>query len=203
MEAGRDGRLVAAAPIPGGTAAVLIGPTVRLDVMRVARGLTPDVLAEDHRRGDPIPPLAVLAQWEDIYRSWLNHELAGRATIGRAIRYLKAQLPYIANHVTADAPDWLEFTRQVRKLRAECERALHDEREPERGVECFECGDTLVRRFRVARRCRHSTPARRQLVEWMHARAIAQDWLRVLATYPEIMPPRQDELRSAAAPPAP
>jgi hypothetical protein len=31
---GRDGRLVAAAPIPGGNAAVLIGPYVRLDLLR-------------------------------------------------------------------------------------------------------------------------------------------------------------------------
>jgi hypothetical protein len=170
---GGDGSLVAAAPIPGGNAAVLIGPTVRLDLIRVARGLTPDILAKDHRPTDPIPPLAVLAQWEDMYRAWLTHTRGvGRATIGRAITYLDGQLDYLANHVDKAGPDFVAFTRQLRDLRAQLERALHDEREPEYGVECFECGDRLVRRFRDRHRCRHWTDARR--------------WLATLRTYPEL-----------------
>lgn len=162
LYAGSDGRLVAAAPIPGGTAAVLIGPTVRLDVVRVSR-----TFHEDHRPRDPIPPLAVLAQWEDMYRAYLDHHRAGRATVAGAIQYLRDQLPYIAQR--SDGPDWLAFTRQVRNLRSQLEHALHDEREPERGVECFECGEQLVRRFRDPKRCRHSTKARR--------------WVQTLASY--------------------
>lgn len=161
MYGGSDGRLYAAAPIPGGDAAVLIGPTVRLDMMRVARGLTPAVLAEDHHFKDPLPPLAVLAQWEDMYRAFLGHGRAPRASIKGSIHYLRDQLPHIAQRT--DGPDFLSFTRQVRGLRSQLERALHDEREPERGVECFECGDQLVRRFRDPRLCRHSTKARRWL----------------------------------------
>lgn len=162
IQAGGDGRLVAAAPIPGGDAQVLIGPTVRLDVVRVSR-----TMREDHRRGDPLPPLAVLAQWEDMYRAYLDHARARRASIAGAIRYLRDQLPYIAQRT--DGPDFLAFTRQVRKLRSQLEHALHDEREPERGVECFECGDQLVRRIRDPKRCRHSTKARR--------------WVQTLASY--------------------
>lgn len=183
LAAGADGHLVAAAPIPGGNAAVMIGPTVRLPLLRTSR-----TFRDDHLRGDPLPPLAVLAQWEDVYRAFLGHDHAAkpterakwgqlvavprRATIGGAVGYLIDQLPRIAQRT--DGPDFLAFTRQVRSLRASCDRALHDEREPEEGVECFECGDKLVRRLRQPMPCKHMTPAR----EW---------WL-TLRSYPELQP---------------
>lgn len=167
LAAGDNGQLVAAAPIPGGNAQVLIGPTVRLDMLRVGRGRRASTSVEEfHLAGDPLPPLAVLAQWEDIYGTWFGHTpTRPRATIGRAVGYLLEQLPRIAQ--LHDGPDWLEFTRQVRSLRAQCERALHDEREPELGVSCFECGDRLVRRFRRPSPCRHTTAARRDLERWL------------------------------------
>jgi hypothetical protein len=149
VDGGSGGRLVAAAPIPGGEAAVLIGPYVKIPLLRYNR-----TWAKDHRPGDPMPPMAVLAQWEDIYREWLGHDLdptMWKATVGRSVKYLRNQLPYIAQQT--GGPDFLEFTRQLRRLRSDCERALHDEREPEEGVECFECDDKLVRRFRRARPC--------------------------------------------------
>lgn len=151
LAGGGMGHLVAAAPIPGGEAQVLMGPYVKLPLLRTYRGYTTEHLTKDHRPSDPMPPLAVLGQWEDIYRDWLGHQPAGKATIGRSVKYLRGLLPVIAQR--ADGPDFIEFTRQLRRLRADCERALHDEREPEEGVECFECGDKLVRRFRRARRC--------------------------------------------------
>lgn len=178
IHAGHDGRLAAAAPIPGGDAQVLIGPAVRLDVVRDSKTIN-----KDHHRTDPLPPLTVLAHWEDVYRAWLGHDqpvtptikatwgqlvvAPRRASVAGAIRYLRQQLPHIAQRT--DGPDFLAFTRQVRKLRSQLEHALHDEREPERGVECFECGDQLVRRFRDPKRCRHSTRSRR--------------WVQTLASY--------------------
>lgn len=158
-DAARDGRPAAAAPIPGGLAQVLIGPTVRLPLLKYSREL---VL--DHHADDPIPPLAILAEWEDRYRTHLNHTAAGRATVGRAIAYLLTQLDFIAQR--GDGPDFAAFAREIRILRARLERVLHDEREPERGVECFECGDQLVRRFRIPRPCKHPTPARAELARW-------------------------------------
>lgn len=211
LDGGQGGRLAAAAPIPGGDAAVLVGPTVRVLGVRYSR-----TLAEDHSVKDPLPPLAVLAVWEDAYREFLGHDgtsrppktarwgqqIAGtrRATIGGAVDYLRTQLPYIAQRT--DGPDFLAFTRQVRALRSMLEHALHDERQPERGVECFECGEELVRRFRDPKRCRHRTKARRDLQDWMRRRAAAVDWLRTLRTYPELGDVRVDELRAAGAPPA-
>lgn len=223
MAAGTNGQLVAAAPIPGGNAAVMIGPTVRLDMLRTGRGYTSEDFAEDHpvskktgRPVDPLPPLAILAQWEDIYRTWLQHNrtttattitraggapmtVPARATIGRAIGYLLDQVPYLAQRT--DGPDWLEFTRQVRDLRATCERALHDEREPEHGVACFECSDTLVRRFRTRVRCEHDTPARAELARLIAASEAAQERLRIIRTYPEL-PVRIGDLTATNIPAA-
>lgn len=168
---GGDGRLAAAAPIPGGDATVLRGPTVPIAGIRVGRHVTPDLLAEDHRRKDPMPPLAIVAHWEDIYRAWLDHTTRTwrAASVPAAVTYLRDQLPYLANHATSvndhgvPAPDWLTFTRQIRTVRAELENRLHDERDDEQGVSCFECGDALVRRFRPRQACRHTTPAREHL----------------------------------------
>jgi hypothetical protein len=169
VDGGSDGHLVAAAPIPGGTAQVLRGPTALLT--RTYRGWTPDHDRSDHpvsertgRPVDPIPPLAILAAWEDVYRAWLGHSPAQLATVPAAVGYLRRQLPYLAQHV--DGPDWHAFTSQIRDLRAHLEHALHDGRDPERGVECFECGETLVRRWRRATPCTHPTPARRELQRW-------------------------------------
>jgi hypothetical protein len=202
MAGGRDGRLVAAAPIPGGNAAVLIGPYVRLNLLRTGSVAGMKTFTEDHRASDPIPPLAILAQWEDIWRGWLGHATKKRATVANTVAYLTQQLGYMAQQAGPGVPDWVAFTHQVRTVRAHLEHALHDERQPERGVECFECGDRLVRRFRDARLCRHETPARVELQAWVTSRNHAQDWLRVLGTYPETGGPDWGELREAAAPPA-
>jgi hypothetical protein len=183
VDASRDGRPAAAAPIPGGNAQVLIGPTVRLDLLRTGSAIGMATFRDDHHDDDPLPPLAVLAQWEDIWRAYLAHpriqtvgrRLASRdaapppapsATIAGAVAYLGKQLRYMAQLQDPAAPDWAAFTRQMRTLRAHLERALHDEREPQRGVECFECGDRLVRRFHRPTPCRHSTAARDELARW-------------------------------------
>lgn len=169
IEGGADGRLVAAAPIPGGTAQVLRGPTTSR--VRTYRGWTAKDYLRDHpvsdRTGqpsDPVPPLAILALWEDTYRVWLRHSPAAIASVHGAVAYLRGQLPYLAQQATG--PDWHAFTAEIRDLRSQLEHALHDGRDPERGVECFECGETLVRRWRRAVPCTHPTAARRELQRW-------------------------------------
>lgn len=199
---GGDGRLVAAAPIPGGTAAILHGPTVRLDQLRTSRGYTSTDMAKVHRPNDPIPPLAVLAQWEDMYRAWFTQPRAPRATVAGAVRYLTEQLDTMANGQSGKGPDFLAFTKQVRNLRAGLEHALHDEQEPERGVACFECGERLVRRFRDLKRCRHKTPARAELQRALVRQQRGQDWLRIVGSYPEYGIVVECELAAARGPSA-
>jgi hypothetical protein len=170
--AGGDGRLAAAAPIPGGDAMVFMGPSVDAELVLTSRSYD-----DDHRRGDPVPPLAVLAHWEDQWRTWLDHTAGRRASLNASARYLADQLTYMAQQTAG--PDFPEFARAVRQVRVSLERVLHDEREPERGVECFECGERLVRRFRPARPCRHIEEASRRGVA-------PSQWLYLLSTYPEL-----------------
>lgn len=169
-DAGRDGRLIAAARIPGGDAQVLAGPGVPGPAVRYSRTLLEDhpISSRTGRSVDPTPPVTILGQWEAIYRAWSGHTPAGRTTLAGAIAYLRGQLDRIAQTSTAaGGPDFATFTRQLHALRAQLERTLHDEREPEHGVACFECGDKLVRRFHQAKPCRHHTPARRHLELWL------------------------------------
>lgn len=198
QDAGADGRLVAAAPIPGGTAAVLIGPTVRLDILRVSRHTRDDHAVD--RKGhshDPLPPLAVLAQWEDMWRAWFNQTRGNRrASVSAALAYFDQHLDVMSQET--EGPDWLAFTRQIRSLRSSLEHALHDERAPEEGVDCFECGEQLVRRFRDPKRCRHETPARMQLAERLRARPPAIAWLELLRGYG--LPAWNHELAAARLP---
>lgn len=193
---GHDGHLAAAAPIPGGTATVLRGPAVRLEQMHTFRGY-----ASAHLKNDPIPPLAVLADLEDTWRAWFGHTPATQASVAGALRYFNDQLDHMANGLAPGAPDFLAFTRKIRDLRAQLERALHDEQEPEQGVECFECGDRLVRRFRDPKRCRHKTPARVELQRALVRQAEGQAWLRVAASYPEL-PILERDLAAARGPSA-
>ena len=201
LDAGGDGRLAAAAPIPGGDAQVLRGLTVPIPAVRTSRTLRDDHRVKDGKSKDPMPPLAVLAQWEDIYRSWLAHTQhqpiqAGvvdwyggiepiaihRATVAGAVTYLRDQLPYIANHATSPgAPDFLAFTRQIRTMRADLERRLHDDDTPEQGVACFECGDRLERRIRPRKTCRHSTKAREHLAMRLTLLPVARQLVAELA----------------------
>lgn len=181
--AGSDGRLAAAAPIPGALAQILIGPSVNPDEVLTSRHW-----ADDHRHKDPIPPLAVLAWWEDVWRTWFGHTPAARASIGGAIDYLDRQLSDMAQ--LTEGPDFAEFARAIVQLRVSLEHALHNEREPERGVECFECGARLVRRHGDRRLCRHQTPARRAFEAALNYIALG---------YPEIGPTRA-ETRAARVP---
>lgn len=167
IDGGGDGRLVAAAPIPGGDAQVLRGPTVNHQYLRYSPTIREDhpISSKTGKFIDPLPPLAVLAEWEDRYRTWLDHDHGTRATLHGAIAYLRDQLPLISQ--AHAGPDWQAFADEIRDLRAHLEATLHDERAPEQGVECFECGDILVRRWHDPDRCTHSTDARRDLRRWL------------------------------------
>lgn len=189
--AGNDGRLVAAAPIPGGDAMVLIGPSsdrgtaaVRYESWKAGQLKNSRLYkhyGKDHRIGDPLPPLALLADWEDIWRQYLGTERAGRASIGRSLKYLDQHLTLMAQ--LKDGPDVMTFARDIQTCRARLEGVLHDEETPDRGVECFECGVRLVRRIRDRKQCRHRTPAR--------------TWFETLLTYPELGLPRPTEVAAA------
>ena len=175
IDGARDGRLAAAAPIPGSTATILRGPaTPASDLVWRA------TLEEDHpvnvhgRPVDPVPPLAVLTWWEDAYRRHHNQptrlqitlrKRSAGPTVASTVRYLDGILTAAAQDTTG--PDFPAFAREVGALRTLLEEALHNEARPERGVSCFECGEQLVRRFRDPSRCRHHTPERAVFRWWL------------------------------------
>lgn len=167
------GRLLAAAPIPGADAMVMLGPSgdrhlaaARYDL--AAKGLTfhgpRDLWAhytDDHRPKDLEPPLSLLASWEDTWRSHLQAPSRKPADVADAVAYFDRHLTLMAQ--LHDGPDIVAFARDVAGLRARLEEVLHDEHtlngagksggDAERGIECFECGVRLVRRIQDPKRC--------------------------------------------------
>lgn len=187
IEASNDGRPWAAAPIPGALATVLAGPATHPGLVTVTRHY-----ADDHRKSDPLPPLVVLGHSEDVWRTWLNQPTRRTASVQSSVDYLDAQLtqiaqarPLLRDGTLVRPPEFPDFAREVGRLRAQLEHAMHDEQEPDRGVDCFECGHRLVRRHRDRRRCHHETEAR--------------TWFATLLTYPELRI-HPTEVASARAP---
>lgn len=176
-----EGLAWASARIPGATAMVLMGPSV--DPYRRGR-------AERYREpGDPLPPLTILARWEEVWAGWLGQK-RDRTSITRAVGYLDQHLTRIAQAQATWAgdtavipPEFREFARDIGKLRAQLEHVLHDESDDDQGIACFECSHQLVRRIRDPKRCRHKTPARQALAARLRDRQDPAAWLKVLASY--------------------
>lgn len=179
--AGRNGRLAAAAPIPGADAMVMLARAGADGDDLIWR---PD-LDDDHHPDDPVPPLVPLAAWAHQWATWHRQQLPTRVTISGTVGYLVEHLTSMSQ--ATDGPDWTRFARDMADLRRRLEAVLHDEREPERGVSCFECGDTLVRKFGRPQACRHRTRADEHLERVTAAASAARVFLvEVLPTYPEL-----------------
>jgi hypothetical protein len=143
--AGNDGKLLAAAPIPGGDAMVLISPSGDGD-SQVRQAMHYDVWThlDDESRGDPEPPLLVLANLEDIWRDTLGQPKAeGRATIRGSAAYLDQQLTWAAQRPDIDMPD---FAATLRRMRRRLEDTLQDGKRSETGAPCISCGTELTHR---------------------------------------------------------
>lgn len=195
---GHNGRLTAAAPIPGGDALVLYARAgAFLENMRTSHGYTPEQMDEDHHPRDVVPVLLPLASWAIAWRTYLGHDLAAAATVSGIVHYLAdgPRLQQMAQ--TKDGPDWTAFVDDMRALLRQLEGVLHDEAAPERGVSCFQCGKQLVRRFGKPAPCEHSTPARRRLAEIRRQARRAADRVAVIRTYPELGAPTYADLRAA------
>ena len=86
--------------------------------------------------GDPQPPLATLASWEDDWRDVFDHGAAGKATIRGAKAYLDIHLSHAAQH----HPAFDEFAGDIRRTRGALEDVLHDGKREETGAPCPLCG---------------------------------------------------------------
>jgi len=187
-----EGLAVPSARIPGGDALVAIARAgAGWDDLHTRFGPLKDnpkadLLTEDHPADDVMPVLLPLLGWEHQWRTHFGHtrRTTDRSPVTAITRYFEDQLDRMAQ--TTTGPDWQTFTADITALRRQLEGILHDERDPERGVPCFECGDRLVRRFGDPRPCRHQTPARRHLTEVERRAAAGRATLAAIATYPEL-----------------
>jgi hypothetical protein len=155
-DGGADGRLLAGAPIPGAEAMVLLAPGSDARARAWARERGDQREAEGRKRGydgdyshaqdevdsDPMPPLLVLATWEDDVRSFLGHPAGPRATMWRCADYLGQHLTLMAQR----HPAFDEYARDLARCRARLEDVLGEGERDERGAPCQKCGTLLVRR---------------------------------------------------------
>lgn len=150
---GEAGHLLAGAPIPGGDAMVLLGPGSdgRAQVREMLWEATDAPHSDDERSGDPEPPLALLASWEDDWRLLWAQPAGPRATLPNAAAYLLRNLARAA----ATHPAFDEFADAIFGCRARLEDVLHDGERDETGAPCVHCGATLIRRSMPPRTCRH------------------------------------------------
>lgn len=140
-----NGHLVAAEPIPGGDAVMMLG--------RGSEGLSEDGSTNS---GDPEPPAWVLGWWEETWREQLG--LASRfpvwrrepgRTIAAANVFLGEHLDWAANY----HPGFGTFAGDLAVTRRQLEALLRAGDAPVEGVSCFECGSTLQRAYRAPRAC--------------------------------------------------
>lgn len=156
VDGGSDGHLLAGAPIPGGEAMVFLGPGSdgrarvwarergdQREAQGLRRGFDGDYThAQDEAESDPMPPLLVLATWEDDFRQTLGHPSGPRATMWRCADYLGTHLTMMAQRHEA----FEEFAADLARLRGRLEDVLGEGERDEKGAPCMKCGTLQMRR---------------------------------------------------------
>jgi hypothetical protein len=154
--------------LPGGDLLVLVGPG--------AVGDNDPIQHRDEQGNDPTSAAGELAGWEDWWRRQQHQQPATTPPIlSRVMGYLTLHLTWAAQH----QPDFPEFAATARRIRGRLEAELRDGGAPMRGVNCFDCGTTLIKPMRDPTPCRHVLEARR-------AGTHPGIWIQTLATYPEL-----------------
>jgi hypothetical protein len=170
VSAGQNGRLLAAAPIPGGDATVLRGPgsdgssvVFAEDQNRLAYlggQVVPADHKDDERHGEAMPTRQLLEQWEDVWRAELGSRQRHRTLLSTA-RFLIEHLSWAAQRT----PSFPDFVRDIARHAALLEVVLNDGVRPETGAApCFRCAGDLVRQAAEPTLCPHAWAAK-QLAE--------------------------------------
>jgi ribosomal protein L37AE/L43A len=159
---GNNGRLVAAAPIPGGDATVALGPWSygRNDGVHDAPDYASAIIRAREYDADTIVnfhPLLTLETWAACWRDWFGHTVTMTATISRAAGYLRAHAHEMIEQTEREyddgtlvwPPDFDEMVSELSRCRGTLENILYDGQREERSqVPCLDCGLRLVKRYR-------------------------------------------------------
>lgn len=99
--------------------------------------------AADERLTDPSSIADFLAILEDDWRNLQHHQAAGPPSVSGSVAYLTSQLDRMAQaHSEFDY-----FAKDIRDLVTRLRSVTGTENYPMRGVECFDCGTRLERRY--------------------------------------------------------
>lgn len=106
---------------------------------------------------DPVPPVALLASWEDDIRKLRGFKAAGAATMTTCSSFLDRNLSWAAQ----EHPAFDELAFDLRRLRRRLEAVTKAGDALDRGgrIPCPECETPLVRHYRDPRPCQHESAA--------------------------------------------
>lgn len=162
-----NGGRLAAAPIPGGEATVMMSPAGLAHGRAwyeelghkteckdpTCRGCLVDASHKDDEYDtDANTPTLILATWEDDWRDTLGSPTEKRPTVRHATAYLLDHLTLMAQRVD---PPIDEFAGDIAALRYHLEEVLGDGVRNQPGAPCIHCGTALVRVSSKPRECKH------------------------------------------------
>jgi hypothetical protein len=120
--------------MPGGAAMVLLGPSTNYEAWNYRQlseimGRTNEGTEGYDLDSDPLPPLMMLASWEDIIRDARDQPVWLNATIARSADYIRDSLDWLTAFDEYDEPNFMDMdllAEQIHAVTARLEGVLHD-----------------------------------------------------------------------------
>lgn len=145
--------------MPGGDAMNMLGPVANLEAWE-HRYEAAEARAMEY--DEPLPryvedqidtethPLLVLATWEDVIREECDQPTDLRATVPRAIDFLRGKLDWMIRVDEFEEPEWLaveSLLKDLRRVRGALEGVLLDGTRVDRGADCPSCFKPLIHQW--------------------------------------------------------
>jgi hypothetical protein len=142
--------------MPGGEAMNMIGPVANLEAWEhryeaaeiAARSEDAELPAYIRDQLDTeTHPLLVLATWEDLIREEREQPTDLRASVPRAVAYIRNSLDWAFRTNTFGEQEWQAvdaLARDLKAVRSSIESVLHDGIRTDRGADCLKCFQPLV-----------------------------------------------------------
>jgi hypothetical protein len=142
--------------MPGGDAMNMIGPVANLEAWEhryeaaETAAMSEDATLPTYIRDQldtEAHPLLVLATWEDLIREERNQPTDLKASVPRAIAYIRGSLDWAFRTNSFGEQEWLAvdaLARDLKAVRSGIESVLHDGIRTDRGADCLTCFQPLV-----------------------------------------------------------